>query len=155
MVKHVYATVNVTGNWVWDGLPLPSDVQWRKEGYLSQGKLWVGVAQNTCELRQQVDMWAVCVHILCILWGSVWLGAGLCIHLVFLVDKNRAQEKAKSALCSDCFLILIVLEQICVFKTSCRELTVPSLCISPWSLTLLFNLQTEVVLPVEHFYLCI
>lgn len=41
MVKHVYATVNVTGNWVRDGLPLPSECA-VEEGGLSESKKVAG-----------------------------------------------------------------------------------------------------------------
>lgn len=66
---------------------------------------------QTCEV-------CVCVHILCILRGSVWLGTGFCICLVLLVKEKHAPANMKSVLCSNCSLISIALEQICVFKTS-------------------------------------
>lgn len=91
--------------------------QW-KEGYLNRGKLWIDVAQNTgCTEAAGRHVRCVCAHF-CILRGSVWLGTGFCIRLMLLVKENHGLANTKSVLCSNCSLISIALEQICVFKTS-------------------------------------
>lgn len=161
MIKKHIPTISVTSNWSVDmGVRGAAACEWRCSG---MGVIRIEDSVGRCgswhtsELRQLEGVCEVCAFVCP--WGSLWLGAALCIHLVFLMDENHAQANAKSTLCSHCSLVSIALEQICVFKTnySRTHCTFSILFLFPfvWCLTLPSNLQIGAVLPEEHFCLCI
>lgn len=95
--------------WVWEGLQLVSDCS---GGWDSVGRCG---SWHRSELRQLAGVWGVCF---CLSMGLSLAGCSLVHSLVFLMDENHAQANAKSTLCSNCSLVSIALEQICVFKTN-------------------------------------